>query len=590
MNKTVNINLGGIFFHIDEDAYQKLTRYFDAIKRSLSNSNGQEEIMNDIEIRISELLTERLGSDKQVVSSKNVDEVISIMGQPEDYRLDDEAETNGTTSSFTKTAKKLYRDKEKALVGGVLSGLGHYFGIDKVWLRILFLVLVFFYGTGILVYIVLWIVMPEAVTTSEKLEMTGEPVNISNIEKKVREEFENISGKIKGADYDALGRNAKTGAERAVSNLGTIIVSIFKVFAKVIGAFLVVIAASMLAGLVISLFTLGSTSFLHMPWLETIETMNYSGLPLWCILILFFFAIGIPFFFLFILGLKLLITNMKSLGNIVKYTLLAIWLITVGLLIAFGIQQAAEIGSEGKTVEKKEINITNKDTLFVKFRYSDFYAKNFDYNEEFIFSQDSAGKSVIYSNNVELHFMNTDEANPYIQIEKTGHGKSLDDAKKRADNIIYHYSINGNHLVLDNFLLTDIKNKYRKQQVKIFLYLPTGMILAPDSSVDRYTSTRYSNLYLNGYNENEDPTPIYMVKKDQLKCLNCPNEEEPEDLSSFEVLNPEETEPEPIDPATSKSITISENGIIVKDGNKTKSNKRIDRLEISKDGVIIKTK
>jgi hypothetical protein len=92
MNKTVNINLGGMFFHIDEDAYQKITRYFDAIKRSLNNSSGQDEIIKDIEMRVSELLNEKQKSDKHV-GLKDVDEVITVMGQPEDYIIEDETQT-----------------------------------------------------------------------------------------------------------------------------------------------------------------------------------------------------------------------------------------------------------------------------------------------------------------------------------------------------------------------------------------------------------------------------------------------------------------------------------------------------------------
>ena len=144
MNKTVSINLGGLVFHIDEDAFQKLSHYFDAIKRSLSNTKGQEEIINDIEMRVGELVVEKHKSDKQVISIKQVDEIISIMGQPEDYRIDDEEPKNTTSNFETLTRdKKLFRDKDEAVIGGVLAGLGHYFGIDKVFLRILFLVLFF---------------------------------------------------------------------------------------------------------------------------------------------------------------------------------------------------------------------------------------------------------------------------------------------------------------------------------------------------------------------------------------------------------------------------------------------------------------
>ena len=126
MNKTVNINLGGMFFHIDEDAYQKLTRYFEAIKRSLNNSSGQDEIIKDIEMRVSELLNEKQKTDKHVVGLKDVDEVIAVMGQPEDYRIDDEEAGNSGpnfSNSSSSTTKKLYRDTENGMIGGVLAGL-----------------------------------------------------------------------------------------------------------------------------------------------------------------------------------------------------------------------------------------------------------------------------------------------------------------------------------------------------------------------------------------------------------------------------------------------------------------------------------
>jgi hypothetical protein len=125
MNKTVNMNLGGFFFHIDEDAYQKLNRYFDAIRRSLSN-DGRDEIMNDIESRISELFTEKLINNKEVLGIKEVDDVIAVMGQPEDYKIEDDEpkQTNFSTNYNPIKTRKLYRDVEGGLIGGVLSGFG----------------------------------------------------------------------------------------------------------------------------------------------------------------------------------------------------------------------------------------------------------------------------------------------------------------------------------------------------------------------------------------------------------------------------------------------------------------------------------
>ena len=143
MNKTISINLGGFFFHIDEDAYQKLSRYFDAVKRSLA-PEGRDEIMKDIESRIAELFQERIQNEKQVIGLSEIDAVIGIMGQPEDYKIDEENNTsssfNASNTSYSRT-KRLYRDKENGMIGGVMAGLGHYLGIDALWLRIIMVIL-----------------------------------------------------------------------------------------------------------------------------------------------------------------------------------------------------------------------------------------------------------------------------------------------------------------------------------------------------------------------------------------------------------------------------------------------------------------
>ena len=571
MNKTVNINLGGMVFHIDEDAYLKLTRYFDAIKRSLNNSSGQDEIIKDIEMRVSELLIEKQKSDKHVVGLKDVDEVITVMGQPEDYILEDEERTNQSFNDYgTRKHKKLYRDKEKGMIGGVATGLGHYFGIDAVWIKILFLVFVFAgFGTGILAYFVLWIVTPEAVTTSEKLEMTGEPVTISNIEKKVREEIESLSDKFKNADYDAMGNQVKSGAERISSSFGDFIMTVFKIFAKFLGIILIMSGLSVLILLLIGVFTLGTNLFIEFPWQNFVEAGNFTDYPIWSFGLLMFFAVGIPFFFLTLLGFKLLSPNLKSIGNITKYTLLAIWIIAVAIAISIGIKQATEISYDNKTVEKKILNITPKDTLFVKFRYNDYYAKDLNHHRDFEFVQDSANNQLIYSNDVRLHVLRTDEAAPYIQIEKTARGNSFISAKQRAEKINYKFQLNGNHLVLDNYFLTDVKNKFRGQEVDVYLYLPEGQLFKPDASVQDYDDSEndFFNLHFSGnYN--------YKVEGSKIKCLNCPSEEN--DYNDQDEENVIEND-------SINEVSVKINGKEILNGKKTNG-----RLTTDKNGVIIK--
>lgn len=578
MNKTVNINLGGMFFHIDEDAYQKLTRYFDAIKRSLSNSSGQEEIIKDIEMRVSELLNEKQKSDKHVVGLKDVDEVITVMGQPEDYIIEED-NNNNQNQSFNnhsnRSIKKLYRDKDKGMIGGVASGLGHYFGIDTVWIRLILIISVWGFGTGVLAYIILWIVTPEAITTSEKLEMTGEPVNISNIEKKVREEFENVSDKIKNVDYDKYGNQIKSGAGKIGNSFGDFILSVFKVFAKFLGILLIMTGLTTLIFLLIGVFTVGSSSLIELPWSSFVEAGNFTDYPIWSFGLLMFFAVGIPFFFLTVLGFKLLAPNMRSMGTIVKSTLLALWIIAVALAISIGIKQASAFAIDGRVVHKENIVLQPTDTLFIKFKHNDYYAKNIDDRNDFKITQDSTDNDVIYSNDVRFRIEKTDEKVAYIQIEKEAKGKSLSEAKQRAKEIKYSYQIIGNQLILDNYLLTDLKNKYRDQEIEITLFLPEGTLFKVDSSVENYdrSDDEYFNLHFSS------DKYLYKVFDSKVKCLDCPAEEDEYNDNGDDNDNDDNT-----------SVTINKDGVSIINDTIIRSNDNIKELKINKDGIIIKTK
>ncbi len=591
MNKTVNINLGGMFFHIDEDAYQKLNRYFDAIKRSLSNSSGQDEIIKDIEMRVSELLNEKQKSNKHVVGIKEVDEVIAVMGQPEDYIIEEDNTNNyNSYQSFndntTRRSKKLYRDKDKGMIGGVAAGLGHYFGIDPVWIRVVLVLLVWGAGTGILAYIILWIVMPEAVTTSEKLEMTGEPVNISNIEKKVREEFENVSEKIKNADYDKYGNQIKSGAEKIGNSFGDFILSVFKVFAKFLGIILIITGLSTLIALLIGVFTLGSSSLIDLPWSSFVEAGNFTDYPIWSFGLLMFFAVGIPFFFLTLLGFKLLSPNMKSIGNIAKSTLIAVWIIAVALAISIGIKQASAFAIDGRVVHKENIVLQPTDTLMIKFIHNDYYAKNIDDRDDFKITQDSTDADVIYSNEVRFKIEKTDEKVAYIQIEKEAKGKTLAEAKKRAKAIKYGYKMVGNHLILDNYLLTDLKNKYRDQEIEITLYLPEGIVFKVDSSVRHYDNS--DNNYFNLHHSSD--SYLYKVFESKIKCMDCPaDEEEYNDIENGDDYDYESDYDSDDEQNNNGSVTINKNGISITTDSIKNTKSDIKELKINKDGIIIKT-
>lgn len=224
MNQVFNINLGGYPFTIDHDAYQHLKDYLGAIEAHFSKMEGFEDITTDIEVRMAELFRERLQS-RQIVSLKDVQAAIHVMGTPEDFGAESSYSSTasaeeepvaqgagrGAASDFrSKLGRRLYRNGEDRKVGGVAAGVSAYFGIeDPIWVRLGFVLTVFVGGFGVPLYLIMWAILPEAKTAKQKLEMRGEKIDVNSIAKTIEEEVEYIKERI-----TELGDEFKAGAQR----------------------------------------------------------------------------------------------------------------------------------------------------------------------------------------------------------------------------------------------------------------------------------------------------------------------------------------------------------------------------------------
>lgn len=540
MNKTVNINLAGTFFHIDEDAYGKLTRYLNAIKRSFSDPQGRDEIIKDIEARIAELFSEKIDSKKQVITIKELDEVIAIMGQPEDYAIDEEIftdspDTGSNEQQNTKGYKKLFRDPDNKYIGGVSSGLGHYIGMDAVWIRLIWILLtIFSSGTFILIYIIFWILVPEAVTTADKLTMRGEPVNISNIEKKFKETYDNVADKVKNADYDEYGKKIKTGTDNFFDSLGKVLMALFMVFVKFIGVIIIILAASTLISLFIGLFITGISGFFGSWYTDFFHIVNDTLVPLWLLSVLVFFAIAIPFFFLFILGLKILIDNLKSIGKVAKLTLLGLWIISVLGLITLGVMQTIESSNEGSTVQVEELNITKGDTLYLAMQSHAHYEKDVIRSGGFNVKYNENDEQVIYSNNIRLIVRSTKDSLASLYVNKKAKGRDYLEAKNRAEAIAYNYEFDNNTLKLDGYFLADVDDKYRDQQLEITLYLPVGSYLFAENNTYSFhrNTSRYRDILKNG-----DEGHYLEILDGDTNCSTCKSSFKTDDEIEYQVID-----------------------------------------------------
>ena len=190
MKKTFTINLSGTIFHIEEDAYEALQKYLVAIKNHFGTSEEGKEITSDIEARIAEIFSGKSSCNKNIITLDCVNEVIEIMGTPQNFEEEIEEEP---LAGQKKRKKRFYRDPEAKVLSGVCGGLAAYFNMDPVIVRILFVALAFVTtGAAILAYFILWIAVPNATTTAQKLEMRGEAVTVKNIEKFIKDEVNSV--------------------------------------------------------------------------------------------------------------------------------------------------------------------------------------------------------------------------------------------------------------------------------------------------------------------------------------------------------------------------------------------------------------
>lgn len=222
MNEIRHINLGRQAYTIAADAYKELHDYLEAIRRAAG-----KEVAEEVELRIAELLAERGVTDDKVILPKDIAYIKEQLGTPTDFS--DEA-SDEEVESQAAGEKRLYRDTDNAMIAGVAAGLGKYFGLDPIIFRIIFVALTFAGASGILIYILLWLLVPEAKTKSDRLKMQGLPINVDTIK-------------------DTIERADVEGATRRASRIvAKVLTQIIYVLLAVIGAVLIIGGLAMMLG------------------------------------------------------------------------------------------------------------------------------------------------------------------------------------------------------------------------------------------------------------------------------------------------------------------------------------------------------
>ena len=346
MNITKDIHLSHVKFTMDDEAYKILKSYLDKLTIAFSSNSSKNEILEDIESHIAELFSAN-NSINRVISVTDVNNAIEVLGTPEEL-AEDENEQD-TPSKNTNTNKKFFRDTDDSYVGGVASGLAHFFGISPAWTRILF-ILFFFVPVPFttLTYIILWIVIPSAKTSADKIRMTGEAVSVASIKNKIESVLPGIEKEITDFDKEyakGFWQKVKYYLKKIINFLILNSSKLLKITSIIFGYILMFY--SFIGGLITSLIVLflsgldsaitNSTSseiiingntiyelndFFSFDILDVISSISIFSIVLFGLLII------IPCVVLFIIGLKLAFRNRYVINKITMYILLAIWILS----------------------------------------------------------------------------------------------------------------------------------------------------------------------------------------------------------------------------------------------------------------------
>lgn len=476
MNKTIIININGIVFHIEEDAYEVLRTYMTEVKRHFAYSPDSEEIVTDIENRLAEMFNERLANDqKQVIVLADVLFVTGTMGNVNDFEIDDDDENN------SRSGRKLFRDSDDKILGGVCAGMGHYFRVEARWIRLLAIILVFFGGIGLPIYILLWIIMPAAATRADKMAMKGEPINIQNFKKNFDEELEGLKGGFRQAHHEV---------RPAIYQIGRFIVSLATLFIKFLVSIVAFAGVVMMIGLFMALVVfLGywNSNELHTFPFTIVNPGYKSVLALSAFIIVF-----MPLAALVLFALRVLVKRI-TVSKTVYFSMLIIW---IGGLV-LGAYHASKIATEFN--EEAEYSVTTplitSPVYYLRVNPVAFLTKedSIRYNidpSNFNGTVRSRHRNFEGPRSVRLHIVKGDFDKPTLVQEFSAKGSNFEEALSTSRRVKHGFVQKDSLLIFDPETHLQRGELWRDQSVNLILRVPENT---------RIMIERPVNSYLNGY-------------------------------------------------------------------------------------------
>lgn len=547
MKKTIRINISGLIFNIDEDAFDKLQQYLNSINRQFVDTEEGKEIISDVETRIAELFQERNGDRKEVINLPDIDYVIEILGKPEDFEEPAEVESEHEPVIYQrKGTRRMYRDPDNKILSGLSSGLANYFGIDPIIVRVIFILMALFYGTSILVYIILWIVTPEAKTRSQKLEMKGQDINLSNIETSIKNEFNQVKSNLKSFKNSKNFQNYRSNAGDVLNTFWKASGAVIKIALILFGVLFLIIGMGLL-GAMTGLYFFDNTFLSPLSWNNvsfsikefiSLFTDNFNARVM---MITSYLIILIPVISIIYFGIRF-IFKFKTKNKYIGVYAGALWTVSLLLLIISSIKIAYGLRVHEEMNQTYKIDLKNSDTIYVELHRND-PLDDWNYNKARF-------------NKVYLEFDNDKpklygQPNFYIEkslgqetemvVSRHSNGINSQEAIKFAKSIEYDWQQSDSIIFLRRYFGITGENKLRNQKLYATLKIPVGKVVYFGKNMDLLCSY-IENTY--GYSCDEMTGQYWIMTEQGLKSMNekhFDNENLEDNQDSLKIISQDKT-------------------------------------------------
>ena len=490
MNKTIIININGIVFHIEEDAYEILKNYMTDVKRHFLNSADSLEITTDIENRIAEMFSDILAEEnKQVIVEQDVTSVIDQMGRVEDFdEIYEEGKAPaGNADTFSINERKLFRDPDDHLVSGVCAGIANYFNIEPLWIRLAFALSFFFAGSGLLLYIILWIVIPKATTRADRMAMKGEKLNLQGFKNNLEEELSAVRGHLNNLHDEArpVVYKMRDFAGDFFTHLGHFFEGAGKIFIKLLGVVMLFACFAAAIALVVALVAFvgfGQARYNHMFPFTIVESQHANYI---------FFA---AFFTAFIPVLTIIIVlisavfGTRSVGRSTASTLLVVWICAICALIFYGVKATANFRKEGEISKIINLKATPGNIYYLKLNDVKYLThddslrldiKN-NFNDVVIKDNDDEDEP----RNVSLNIERSNVPYPVLVETFKAQGADDEDALLNARHTKYIYTQKDSVLTFDDKLYRTNGYDWHAERIELTLQLPLNAVVIIDEGLN----------------------------------------------------------------------------------------------------------